>query len=180
MIRQLAFICLLFFSFYSLSLISSEETHKLNPFDFVEVSEKEGSRAFPFLGKRKSRCAVCPSVFAGAEGRKSVRSKSEILSRRRARGNRAIRKSFLIAQIEDEFDEDDLDDIESEGEDEEEEFEGKDDSEDDTEGEPPLEDREDYEVIDEELEADLEDDSEGEEENDEDEEEERGCRGRHG
>ena len=68
----------------------------------------------------------------------------------------AVQQPFLIAQSEeDEFDDDDLEDIEDVGERESPDDE-KDFSVEEEEGMPPLESREDYEVIDEELEADLE------------------------
>ncbi|MCY4512401.1 MAG: hypothetical protein OXB86_01785 [Bdellovibrionales bacterium] len=89
------------------------------------------------------------------------------------KGGQVLAKSFLIAEAgddDDEFGEDDLDDIEDVGEGEEEE-EGSDDLSDELDGEPSLEDRDDYELIDEDL---KEEEEEEEKEEKKEEEEENG------
>ena len=179
MIRQLAFICLLFSPFYSLSRTSGEKTYRLYRSGLsFQISEQEKNYT-PFLPEKNHLlCEACPHkepAFSTVEARmrKSVQgglAASNQISLKEERV--APRRSFLIAQSDSEFDEDDLDDIEDEGEDEEEAMEEEmEDSSDDMEEEPPLEDREDYEMIDEELEADLEDEEEGEEEESEEDEE---------
>ena len=108
----------------------------------------------------------------------SVHSFSQILGEKevqKLKENRTLQLPFLIAEAgddEDEFDEDDLDDIEDTGDDEEDSLDDGEDLSGELDGEPPLEDRDDYEVIDEDLKADLEDDEEEEEDEDEDEDEE--------